>query len=128
VIRDHLLDSGTGPEDSLRVDLMLAPKLTAATGCSCGLLLPFGFPPALFVCRALARRDLFECAPLGFHPHMGVPREHGARDVPGDALDDLVAGAGFGAPRILRLTALWLYRLALQHTTCAHTLSGIFRN
>ena len=48
---------------------------------------------APFVRRALACSDLVEGAPLRFHPHVGVPREHGARDVPRDAHDDLVACA-----------------------------------
>jgi CHC2 zinc finger len=49
------------------------------------------FLPAPLVGRALACGDLVEGAPLRFHPHVGVLREHGARDVPRDAHDHLVA-------------------------------------
>ena len=35
------------------------------------------------------------------HPHVGVAREHGARDVPGDAHDHLVAGARLGAAPVI---------------------------
>jgi hypothetical protein len=45
---------------------------------------------------AMPRCDLIEGAPLSFHPNMGVPRKHGARDVAGDAHDDLVASARLG--------------------------------
>ena len=55
------------------------------------MLLPLGFDLALLVGRALACSDLVESAPLRLHPHMGVPREHSARDVPGDAHNHLVA-------------------------------------
>jgi len=48
---------------------------------------------ALFVGGALAGGDFVEGAPLSLHPHVGVAREHRARDVPGDAHDHLVAGA-----------------------------------
>jgi hypothetical protein len=44
----------------------------------------------------LARSDLVEGAPLRFHPHVGVAREHGARDVPRDAHDHFVARSGLG--------------------------------
>src|ERR1035437_1925642 len=50
---------------------------------------------ALLVGRALACSDLVEGAPLCLHLDMGVTREHGARDVPGDAHDHLVARARF---------------------------------
>src|ERR1035441_3311291 len=53
----------------------------------------FGFLFPLLVGRALACGDLVEGAPLRFHPHVGVAREHGARDVPSDAHDHLVARA-----------------------------------
>jgi hypothetical protein len=43
----------------------------------------FGFRPALLVGRTLAHGDLVEGAPLGFHPHVGVPLKYGAGDVPG---------------------------------------------
>ena len=39
---------------------------------------------------ALAHGNLIEGASLRFHPHMRVAREHGARDVAGDAHDHLV--------------------------------------
>ncbi len=67
---------------------------------------PLGFlrafshtPPALFIGRALPRSNLIQGAPLRFHPHVRVPREHGARDVAGDAHDHLVARARFGKLR-----------------------------
>jgi hypothetical protein len=59
----------------------------------CCVLLPLRFFLALLVGGALARGDLVECAPLCFHPHVGITREHGARDVPRDAHDHLVACA-----------------------------------
>ena len=43
----------------------------------------------------MLRRDLVEGVPLRFHPHVGVPGKHGARDVAGYAHDHLVAGARF---------------------------------
>ena len=55
--------------------------------------LPLRVRLALFVRRQLPRRDLVERAPLRFHPDVGVPREQGAGDVPGDAHNHLVAGA-----------------------------------
>ena len=58
-----------------------------------GLLLPIGVALALLVGRILSRGDLVEGAPLRFHPHVGVAREHGARDVSGDAHDHLVTRA-----------------------------------
>ena len=42
-----------------------------------------GFFPALFVGRALPRGDLVERAPLGFHPHVGVPNAGQKTDVRG---------------------------------------------
>jgi hypothetical protein len=39
--------------------------------------------------RALPRRNFIQGAPLCPHPHVGVAREHGARDVPSDAHDSL---------------------------------------
>jgi hypothetical protein len=42
--------------------------------------------------RALPCGDLVECAPLRLHPDVGIAREHGARDVPGDAHDHVVTG------------------------------------
>ena len=42
-------------------------------------LLLLGFILPLLVGRALACRDLVERAPLRFHPHVGVTRQHGAR-------------------------------------------------
>src|ERR1035437_1970437 len=57
----------TRPEPRLAVRLLLAPLVSSA----------------------LARGDPVEGAPRRFHPHMGVPREHGAQDVPGDAHHNL---------------------------------------
>jgi len=57
------------------------------------LLLPLCILLALFVGRALAHGDLVKRAPLRFHPHVGIAREHGARDVSGDTHDHLVARA-----------------------------------
>jgi len=57
------------------------------------VLSPFGFRLALLVGCALARGDLVEGAPLSLYPYVGVAREHGAGDVPGDAHDHLIAGA-----------------------------------
>ena len=37
--------------------------------------------------------DVFQRLPLGLGPGVAVAREHGARDVPGDAHDHLGAGA-----------------------------------
>jgi hypothetical protein len=68
--------------------------------------LPFDFSLALLVGRALARGDFVEGAPFRFHPHVGVPREHGARDVPWDAHDHLVAGARFGRFRDQRVAVI----------------------
>src|SRR5260221_7824862 len=48
-------------------------------------LLSLDFLMALLVRRALAFSDFIEGAPLRLHPHVGVSREHGARDVSGDA-------------------------------------------
>src|SRR5260370_29657512 len=48
---------------------------------------------ALLVGRALAGGDFIEGAPFSFHAHMRVAREHGARNVPGDAHDDFIARA-----------------------------------
>src|SRR5437879_6357603 len=53
----------------------------------------FSVALALLFGRALARGDLVERAPLRLHPQLGVAREHGARDVPGDTHDHLVASA-----------------------------------
>src|ERR1017187_2971558 len=47
----------------------------------------FGFLTALLVGRTLAHCNLVEGAPLRFHPHMGIARKHGARDVASDAHD-----------------------------------------
>jgi hypothetical protein len=41
--------------------------------------------------------------PLRFHAHVGVQRQHGAGDVPGDAHDDLVAGVGLSKLRHQRV-------------------------
>jgi hypothetical protein len=41
-------------------------------------LLPFGVCFALLILRALARGDLIERTPLGFHAHMGITRKHGS--------------------------------------------------
>ena len=60
------------------------------------LLPPLRFLIALLVCRALPHRDLVEGAPFRLHPHMGVAGKHGARDVPGDAHNHLIARARFG--------------------------------
>src|ERR1039457_2550999 len=56
---------------------------------------PFCFLLALLVGLTLPRADLVEGTPFGLHPHAGVARGHGARDVPGDAYDRLVASARF---------------------------------
>ena len=69
-------------------------------------LLPFGFRLALLIGRVLARGDLVEGAPFRFHPHVGVAREHGAGDVPGDAHDHLVAGARFSEFRDQRVAVV----------------------
>ena len=53
---------------------------------------PLCFLPPLHVGRTLACSNFVEGAPLRFHSHVGVTREHGARDVPGDAHDHLVTG------------------------------------
>src|ERR1039457_6775910 len=62
------------------------------------LLPPLAFPLALLVGRVLACSDLVECAPFCFHPRMGIPREHCARDVAGDTHDHLVARTRLGSP------------------------------
>jgi hypothetical protein len=59
------------------------------------LLQPFSVILALLVGRALPGSNFVECTPLRFHPHVGVTRKHGARDVPGDAHDHFVAGPRF---------------------------------
>jgi len=67
------------------------------------LLLLLYLPVALFVRRAVARGDLGPgraASPLSCH--VGVPREHGARDVPGDAHDHLVTAARLGELRYPR--------------------------
>ena len=61
--------------------------------------LPFGVTFALLIRRALPRGDLVEGPPFRFHPHVGVPRQHGTGDVPGDANDHLVARARLSARR-----------------------------
>jgi hypothetical protein len=61
------------------------------------------FSLAFLVGGALTRGDLVEGAPFRFHSHMGVAREHGPRDVPGDAHDDLITGtrlSEFGYQRV----------------------------
>jgi hypothetical protein len=63
---------------------------------------------ALLVSRALACGDLIQSAPFRFHPHVGVAREHGARSVPGDAHDRLVASAGLGKFREQRVAVVVL--------------------
>jgi hypothetical protein len=42
---------------------------------------------------ALASGNFVEGAPLGFHSNVGVAREHGPRDVPGDVHGGLVTAA-----------------------------------
>ena len=75
------------------------------------LLLPQAFRLALLVGCTLARRHFVEGAPVRFHPHVGVAREHCPcpEDVPGSAHDSLETGACvriagvqsalFGSPR-----------------------------
>jgi hypothetical protein len=53
------------------------------------------FPPLCFllpiiVGRFLPRGDFVEGAPFRLHPHVGVARQHGSGDVPGDAHDPFV--------------------------------------
>ena len=60
------------------------------------MLLPLRFPLALLVGIALPLGDFIERAPLRFHPHVGVAREHGARDVAGDAHNRFFACPGLG--------------------------------
>src|ERR1035441_1914335 len=62
-------------------------------------------PPGASRRRILAGGDLIEGAPLRFHPHVGVSREHGARNVPGDAHDHLVARARLREFRDQRVAA-----------------------
>jgi hypothetical protein len=50
-----------------------------------------GFFLAIIIGRALPYGDFVEREPFRFHPDVGVPRKHGAGDVPGDAHDYLVA-------------------------------------
>jgi hypothetical protein len=57
------------------------------------LLQPFEFQLALLVGCALPWGDFVQGAPLRLHPHVRVPGEHRARDLPGYAHDHLVAGA-----------------------------------
>ena len=61
-------------------------------GSSFVVLLSRDFFAALVVCRPLTCGDLIEGAPLRLHPHVGVGRQHGPRDVTGDAHDHFVAG------------------------------------
>jgi len=70
------------------------------------LLPPLGFFLALLVGGALARGNLVQGTPFRFHPHVGVTREHGARDVPGDAHDHLVARARLGGLRDQRVPVI----------------------
>jgi hypothetical protein len=58
--------------------------------------------------RALARGDFVEGSSLLFHPDMGVPREHGERDVPSDAHDHLVAGPFSASRRLVLGAAGWI--------------------
>jgi hypothetical protein len=58
--------------------------------------------------RALARGDFVEGSSLLFHPDMGVPREHGARGVPSDAHDHLVAGPFSASRRLVLGAAGWI--------------------
>ena len=53
---------------------------------------------AFLVGGILAGGDLVEGVPFRFHPDVGVSREHGARDVPGNAHDHLVAGTRLSCP------------------------------
>jgi hypothetical protein len=67
--------------------------------CACECLHFVGFLSsfiALFICRALPRRNLVQRAPLRFHPDVRVAGEHGARDVPRDTHDYLVTGSRLG--------------------------------
>src|ERR1017187_5138353 len=54
---------------------------------------PFGFHLPLLIGCVLPRGDLVEGAPLRFHPHVGVARKHGARNMPRGAHDHLVTGS-----------------------------------
>ncbi|HEX7425198.1 MAG TPA: hypothetical protein VF311_15120 [Terriglobales bacterium] len=72
----------------------------------CSLLFSLGFLFALFIGRALACGDLVEGAPFRFHPHVGVPREHGPRDVARDAHDHLVTRARLRKLRDQRVTVI----------------------
>ena len=72
----------------------------------CSLLFSLGFLFALFIGRALACGDLVEGAPFRFHPHVGVPLEHSARDVASDAHDHLVARARLGELRDQRVAVI----------------------
>jgi hypothetical protein len=50
----------------------------------------------LFNCSTLRSLVCDESMTVRLHPHVGVPREHGARDVASDAHDHLVTGARLG--------------------------------
>jgi hypothetical protein len=58
---------------------------------------------ALLVGGALAFGDLVERPPLRFHSYVGVAREHGARDVPGDTHKHVVARPRLGELRDQRM-------------------------
>jgi len=53
VDRDHLLDLWDRTRGFMRVDLMLAPKLTAATGVVAACCCPSASLRRFFVCRAI---------------------------------------------------------------------------
>ena len=56
--------------------------------------------------RPLPRRNLVQRPALRLRPHMGVAREHRARDVPGDTHDHFVAGARFRKFRDQRVAVI----------------------
>lgn len=63
------------------------------------LLLPFCFLLPLLVGGALTYGDLVKRAPLRFHRDVGVARERGPCDMPGDAHDHLIARTRLGELR-----------------------------
>jgi len=68
--------------------------------------MPFSVVLAPLVGRNLAGGDLVEGAPLRFHPHVGIAREHGARDVTGEAHDHFVTGTGLKRLRDQRVAVI----------------------
>jgi hypothetical protein len=97
---EHLAREKEGPVGSVDRQRLLND---CWLGSYSDLLPPLRFRLALLVGCALARRDFVEGAALCLHPHVGIPGEHGARDVPGDAHDYLVAGTRLGELRDQRV-------------------------